>query len=147
MYDAEKKELHLPGAVYIAQRPVRLGPMTIRGQGALLAPAFVLKGGIRKADPSAMLSLVAMNGPIVIDTSETIEAGLMAVNHQKNGRIIVTRALNLLGSLAVDHLNSHCWPDGANHRIRYDRSFRVDAPVFRLFLSPWILFHREVFDS
>jgi len=147
LLDRPTGELRLAGAVTIPQKtPVVLDRLTIHGQGALLASGFRIRGGLRKAGPGDIGILVALDGQITVDTDEPVEAALIAVNHTRSGRVVPGRPLTVHGALCVDELGTWRWPVEGVHRIRYDRAFRVETPVFQPFLSPWISFQKQVFE-
>lgn len=149
LFDKTSKVLRLSGAVQILTQVTIPEDITIEGQGAILAPGFVLEGGIKKKSASDLCVLVALEGPIWIETDHPIEAGLIAtdIDNGTQGRLHPTKALNLKGAVCVDVLDTPRWATGVGHQIEYDPAFRVDQPVYTHFLSPWISYQRQVFDS
>lgn len=153
---AESRELLLNGVVWAGDY-LELGdgtdqPLTIKGQGVLLARSIRLRCGLRKAGAMDICVLVARDGPIRIDTEDEIQAALVAVNDRRDGRVIPRRRLRILGSLAVDRLTSSYDPitgqiemisGPSDWVVRYDPVFRPQQPQLQVALARWVLFERR----
>ncbi len=149
MYDAQAGRLHIDGIVQImggAGDILSLGspdkPLLISGRGVLVAPGFQIRGEIRKADPARdLLVLMTRRGNILIDTSQPVEASLIAAGDDLQRSVIPLKPMQVTGAVVVDRLNTHQWCAG-EHRLRYDEHLQVPEPLFRPAISRWVVFER-----
>ncbi|MBF0501079.1 MAG: hypothetical protein HQM09_13150 [Candidatus Riflebacteria bacterium] len=132
--------LNLRGATHV-RSPIVIGGqgmVTVTGEGLLSTNQdIIIKNGIT-CKPDSMCVLWT-KGNIVIDTTEKIEAGIIA-----NEVVVNTgKALNLKGALFVNRLGSAKWPIGP-HIIEYDakRFYKIDSDVYSVSISPKISFIR-----
>ncbi len=152
----ESRELLLNGVMWAGDY-LELGdesdqPLIVRGQGVLMARSIRLRCGLRKAGADDICVLVARDGPIRVDTEDEVQAALVAVNDRRDGRVIPRHRLRILGSLAVDRLNSSYDPstgqvemiaEPSDWVIRYDPVFRPQQPQLQVSLARWVLFERR----
>jgi hypothetical protein len=123
-------------------------PTVFHGQGILIADEFRIKAGLKRHGPSDLCVLYAMDGNIRIETSEEIQASLIALSNanadDRIGRIQVVRGntLNLKGGLIADFLNLNNWPPNVPHSITYDGGFRRNQDLYQVTLSRWITYSR-----
>ncbi|HNV68586.1 MAG TPA: hypothetical protein PKO06_02730, partial [Candidatus Ozemobacteraceae bacterium] len=155
VYRPSSRELRVNGIVWAGDY-LELGdgadlPVTIRGQGVLMARSIRVRSGLVKATPDDLCVLVARDGPIRIDTESEIQAALVAVNDRRDGRIFTRRRFQLTGSLAVDRLCSsydpitgqiELVPGPSDWNLRYDPIFRPRKPQLQVALAHWVLFER-----
>ncbi|KAF1079436.1 MAG: hypothetical protein GQF41_4316 [Candidatus Rifleibacterium amylolyticum] len=148
VYDKENGILNLRGITSVEIDHVSLDAppgknfITVRGSGALLAPAgFTINCGIRREDPNSSLCILfTRRGNIRIVTSERIEASLLAFNDSNSGSISPSRAFDVVGNIGVDQLYLNRFPTTPS-RVEFDQRLRTDSDaneIFSINMSPWI---------
>lgn len=129
----KNNRLFLQGALYV-RSGINLGEegaTTCIGRGVMTINGDLTISSGLKTEPGST-AVFSCNGNLIIDTSEQVEAAIMA-------RSIVVKPgkkLNLKGSVWVDNLGSAFWPEG-DHRIEYDNSrFDADHDLYAVNISP-----------
>jgi hypothetical protein len=155
VYDRKNGVLNLRGIISVELEPVVLsapsGSLTIRGQGAILAPnGFTIQSGLKREDPEKDLCILfTRKGNINIATSEPIEASLLAFNDSNNASIIPNKSFRVHGAVGVDRLNLNRYPSTPGE-IEYDNRLKVqnkDEERFAITISPWIRFENISFSK
>jgi hypothetical protein len=145
---ANTGKMRLRGIVRVMQGKVGLKslngkPFEFSGKGVIMAEdGFVISSGIKRSPGAAaddFLVLMTGKGNIEIDTTETIEAGLVAIS--RDGRLIPRKNMNIKGSVAVDKLQLDDWAAG-DHSIAYDPVFAPANDVLQVIPSPQVTFQR-----
>jgi len=119
-------------------------PMTVVGQGVLIAPSFTISSGLQKQKPSDLAVLYANAGPITIETDQEINASLIALNTDHHGTINARKALKMRGCLAADHLEFNRWTPANPHLIYYDPLLHATSDLFQVTVSRWVTFQRMI---
>jgi hypothetical protein len=146
--DRKRGLLRLRGITAV-DGPVEIGlpdgkPVRIEGQGVLISEegGFRIRSGITKDGPDDLCILVSKKGPITIETSEEIQASLVAINDTCTGAVLPQRPMHLNGSLAVDRLETDSWAKSRDHLLRYDPALRPDRSIYQIALSPISIFRQ-----
>ncbi|MBF0502867.1 MAG: hypothetical protein HQM09_22220 [Candidatus Riflebacteria bacterium] len=148
--DVTKGELRIRGILRVFDDVVFDKPLKIIGQGVLIANSFYLREKLVKSDPANdFIVLYAREGNISIDTSNEIDAALVAINDNADGRVRVQpgKKMNLKGMLAADYLDTSAWPSGLAHVIHYDPAFQPADDQYQVNISNWITFMRMTEDE
>lgn len=148
IFNAKTGALRLRGVVSLSEH-VSLtnpsgAPLTVTGQGVLIAPSFTLGSGIAKSRPSDICILFANAGPITVDTDQEINASLLALNPDHNGTVQARKPLKMRGCLAADHLEFNRWTPGNPHLIYYDPMLHATSDLYQVTVSRWITFQRLI---
>ncbi|GAB4280412.1 MAG: hypothetical protein Kow0029_24960 [Candidatus Rifleibacteriota bacterium] len=155
VYDRKNGVLNLRGIVSVEFEPVILsssgGSITVRGQGAILAPnGFTIQAGLKREDPTRDLCILfSRKGNINIATSEPIEASLLAFNDSNNASIVPNKNFKVIGSVGVDRLYLNRFPSTPSE-IEYDPRLKVVSKsdeIFAITISPWIRFENITFSK
>ncbi|MBF0499058.1 MAG: hypothetical protein HQM09_02900 [Candidatus Riflebacteria bacterium] len=154
VYDKAKGELNLRGITTVFDEVTfqgpNQGPVEFSGKGVIIADGFRILSGIKKkatAAPDDFCILYTRGGNITIDTTQEIEAGIMAVGDQ--GNVIVTKPLKLKGCLVVDYLQLENWANG-KHTITYNPDLNrssSEGDFFQIIPAPQITFQRITEDG
>lgn len=115
------------------------GPWQIKGQGVLIADSFTVNGSLTKTQSDDLLVLFARKGNIRVNTSEPVEAALIAANRSFSGTIESTSQLKLKGLIVADRINLNNW-SSFEHKVVYDPVFANNEKAYQISFSPWILF-------
>ncbi|PKL50622.1 MAG: hypothetical protein CVV42_02535 [Candidatus Riflebacteria bacterium HGW-Riflebacteria-2] len=137
--DRERKILNLYGICHCADQIELAGDWQIKGKGVLIADSFNIAGALKKSGNEDMLVLYARKGKITVDTSEKIEAALIAINDKHNGTVESRQALNLSGMLLADYLNLDNWSNNT-HRVSFDKALLDADKSYQISVSPWTNF-------
>lgn len=151
-YDEKNKKLYLNG-IYEISDIVELGKgingsIEFEGQGIIIAQGFKIYSGLKKAlnsNNTPLCILYAKFYDIIIETSDRIEASLIALSDKPNQKIgvIANNALRLYGNLAVDRLYLGSWKANVKHIIEYDPSLKLpDKDIYKIYISNYISFQR-----
>ncbi len=140
--DSKTNSINISGIIQANKTVEFNSPMTITGKGVMIADSFVINAPLTKNSDQALLVLFARKGKITINTSDKIEAGLIAINRTFNGTVESLRPLNLKGLLFVDHLNLNNWGNG-EHLVVYDEEFARADENLQISFSPWPNFRSE----
>ncbi|MEW6710734.1 MAG: hypothetical protein AB1403_12985, partial [Candidatus Riflebacteria bacterium] len=155
VYDRNNGVLNLRGIVSVEFDPVTLsapsGQITVKGQGAILAPnGITIQSGIKREDPDKdMLVLFTRRGNINIGTSDPIEASLLAFNDSNNASVVPSKAFKVVGAFGVDRLALNRFPSAVSE-IQYDPRLKVESKneeIFSITISPWIRFENIEFSK
>lgn len=143
-----QNKLKLRGVVQINE-PVILGEngnaVEIEGQGVLIAPGITIKAGIKKKDGDSLCVLLTRGYPIVVDTTDLIEASLVSIGKSNNnGFVKALKQLNLKGALAVDLLRLDQWAEGVEHTVKYDPALKSNKDIYQVNISRWVSFERMI---
>ncbi|MBF0409560.1 MAG: hypothetical protein HQM10_19625 [Candidatus Riflebacteria bacterium] len=119
------------------------GPVLIEGQGVLICQNgnIIISSGISKVNSDDICVLVARNGNVEVNTKETIEASLIAVNDNLNGAVVPLQNMKLKGALIADILETNRWAPG-EHFLYYDKVLKRNDTIFQINISPVITFER-----
>ncbi|MBU1106069.1 MAG: hypothetical protein KKB51_05315 [Candidatus Riflebacteria bacterium] len=137
--DEEQKIIRLNGIMHCAEKLTFDGDWKIDGKGVIVADSFSINGALTKKTDNDFLVLYARKGNIVLNTSEKIEAALVAINPSYSGTIESKQSLNLYGMLLADYLNLDAWSN-TPHKISFDEVCRDSEKSFQISISPWANF-------
>ncbi len=137
--DRERRILNLYGIFHCTDSIDLTGDWQIRGKGVIIADSFNITGALKKSGDEDLLVLYARKGKITVDTSEKIEAALIAVNDSRSGTVESRQALTLSGMLLADYLNLDNWSNN-KHRISFDRTLLDANKSYQISVSPWTNF-------
>ncbi|MBF0543014.1 MAG: hypothetical protein HQM08_01205 [Candidatus Riflebacteria bacterium] len=113
----------------------------LKGQGIIFANRIFIEGSIRKTNPSDLLILFAFE-ELRVNTSDQVDAVLVSINDDRNGRVIPERPLNLFGALITDRLSTQNWGSG-NHQIKYDPLLKSPTEtLYKINILRWMNFFR-----
>ncbi|MFZ5952459.1 MAG: hypothetical protein ACOYXC_17290, partial [Candidatus Rifleibacteriota bacterium] len=156
VYDRKNGVLNMRGIVSVEFDPVTLSApagqsLTIKGQGAILAPnGITVQSGIKRENPDKdMLVLFTRRGNINIGTSDPIEASLLAFNDSNNASVVPSKAFKVVGAFGVDRLAFNRFPSAVSE-IQYDSRLKVESKneeIFAITISPWIRFENIEFSK
>jgi hypothetical protein len=144
----EAGTIHLRGITRIMEGNVRLStndqrPLRFSGTGVLIADdGFTISCGIERSPDARdddFLVLFSPRGHIAVETSQRIEAVLMAIGNE--GTIRPTVPFNIFGALLVDRLGTTGWPAG-EYSLRYNPVISPNETRYQTTPSPQITFQR-----
>lgn len=134
--DRERKTLNLYGICHCTDSIDLEGDWQIKGKGVLIADSFNIAGALKKSGDEDLLVLYARKGKITVDTTEKVEAALIAINDNRSGTVESRQALNLSGMLLADYINLDNWSNH-KHRVSFDKNL-LDADMsYQISVSPW----------
>ncbi|MFZ2959360.1 MAG: hypothetical protein WA705_20935 [Candidatus Ozemobacteraceae bacterium] len=146
--------INLRGIVHtkdpIVFEPPPTGTWIIHGQGVIIGASFVIKAPFKKADPRSLCILYARKDNIIVETSDRVEAVLIALGSSKPLSVIAKAPMQLFGALIVDRLGiskpngEPIWAEG-DHAIFYDDLLKESDPAkfaYQINISNWITFSR-----
>jgi len=137
--DRERKILNLYGICHCNDSIEFAGDWQIRGKGVIIANSFNITGALKKFSDEDLLVLYARKGKITVDTSEKVEAALIAINDSRSGTVESRQALNLSGMLLADYLNLDNWSNNQHH-ISFDKALLNADNSYQISVSPWTNF-------
>ena len=150
VYDREKNELYLRG-INCANTYIEFGDpdnpnnkLKIKGSGVLIANRITINCGVERdsSNPDSVCVLYSY-GDIIINTSEKINASLIAMSENLNATVRCNKLLNLEGSLAADNINLLGWAKG-EHRITYDKALAPTRDVYQITFNKSVSFERVI---
>lgn len=137
--DEDKKTIKLNGIIHCAEKLTFNDNWKIDGKGVIIADSFSINGALTKTSSNDLLVLYSRKGNIALNTSEKIEAALIAVNTSYSGTIESKQPLNLHGMLLADYLNLDNW-SSSSHKISFDENCCDSEKAFQISISPWANF-------
>ncbi|NLI75906.1 MAG: hypothetical protein GX442_05615 [Candidatus Riflebacteria bacterium] len=142
--DRQKGVLALRGIVWVAG-PLELGadgPLTVTGQGAIIAGDLRILNGLRKRSEADLAVLMTRTGDIRVETDQPVEASLVALGTlDRGGEVRPARPLTLRGALAAERLDPAAWADGT-HVIAYDPLLKSGEDLHQITIGRGITFQR-----
>lgn len=146
--DSKNGILRLRGVTSLTE-PVNLAgpnntPVTVIGQGVLIAPSFTLSSGIQKSKTNDLCVLYANKGPINVETDQEINASLIALNTDHQGTVVARKPLKMRGCLAADRLEFCRWTPANPHLIYYDPMLHATTDLYQVTISRWVTFQRLI---
>ena len=146
LIDLAKGQIFPRGVIMILQGNLVIGDdptktLTIHGRGAILAESITIVSGLKKATDDDFLVLNSFPGNITIQTSQPVEASLIATNHNRAGTVQAQKPLCLKGSLSTDFIDLSSWATG-KHQVTYDPGLQPNSDVLAITLTQIPTFQR-----
>lgn len=113
------------------------GNFKYQGQGVLIADSFSINGSLTRQEKNDLLVLFARNGKITVNSTEKVQAALVAINRNYSGTIESAQPLNLFGLILTDRINLNNWSQN-EHRVVYDPIFLNPEETYQISFSPWL---------
>ena len=148
IYDRVNNKLHLRGVIH-CNSSITLGNsssvLEVDGNGVIIADYIKIEGSIKKKNSKDVFVLFTRKGRIEINTSQPIEAVLMAIGQSSKGcNIMCNETLNLKGALITDLLLLSKWKDGVTHKINYDEALNPNKDIYQIAISRRVTFERVI---